>query len=780
MVSPDYIRRLGLLALCGVLAAAGCRHLASGTDPSRGGSWYKGNLHSHTMWSDGKEFPEMAAAWYKDRGYDFLCLSDHNVLSIGEKWENAESKRAAGGLEACAERFGGGGLEFRQHEGQRQVRLKPLDEIRPLLEQPGRFLLVQGEEITHGKAHLNGVNLLDVVPPRDGSTVADVIANNIEAVSDQSRRTGRPMFVQLNHPNYRWMVTAEDMAAVAGLRFFEVYNGIAKTNMRGDDLHAGTERVWDIVLALRLARLGLPVVYGTATDDAHHYRTWGIDRANPGRGWVVVKAPRLEADSIVEAMEAGRFYASSGVVLRDIEFDGRTLAVRIRPEPGVSYSTRFIGTLKGCDLSSRPVVDKEGNEVNATRIYSDEIGRTLKEVEGTIASYRLTGEELYVRAKITSSRPKENPSWQSQFESAWVQPVVPAGFQALMAIEPNEANRRNSEGDIVELADGRLCLVYTRYTDGKRDHSPAVLAMRTSADGGRTWSGDRILVPNEGKCNVMSVSILRLDSGELLLFYSRTDEKLRRSTTFVRRSDDEFRTLGDPVRVTWLEGYHVVNNDRVLKLSTGRLIVPAGLHTGFDEAGRITDFSSKAVVMTYYSDDGGRTWQRSRTEITPVDKRELVLQEPGVVELKDGRLWMYMRTSHGFQYGCHSGDGGVTWSKPRPTPLASPLSPATIERIPWTGDLLCVWNDHSGAHPFPEGRRAPLCAAISSDEGLTWRPSRVIEGDPGGWFCYTSMTFLEDRVLLAYCAGDRQVGRLSRLKVTALSRDWIYGGADTD
>jgi hypothetical protein len=113
--------------------------------------------------------------------------------------------------------------------------------------------------------------------------------------------------------------------------------------------------------------------------------------------------------------------------LRDIEFDGRTLTVKIRPRLGVSYRTQFIGTLKGCDLSSRPAVDGEGNEVNATRIYSDEIGRTLKEVEGTKASYRLSGEELYVRAKITSSRPKENPSWQGQLEAAWVQPVVPAG-----------------------------------------------------------------------------------------------------------------------------------------------------------------------------------------------------------------------------------------------------------------------------------------------------------------------------------------------------------------
>ena len=345
----------------------------------------------------------------------------------------------------------------------------------------------------------------------------------------------------------------------------------------------------------------------------------------------------------------------------------------------------------------------------------------------------------------------------------------------LLVIEPTQAHPRNSEGDIVELKDGRWCLVYTRYTGGTRDHSAADLAMRTSSDKGKTWSNDRILVRNEGKCNVMSVSILRLDSGELLLFYLRKDERLQRCSTFVRRSRDEFETLGGPVRVTLLEGYHVVNNDRVVQLSTGRLIVPAALHTGIDERGGLVgEFSGKGAMMAYYSDDEGRKWRRCKSPVPAITERKLVLQEPAVVELKDGRLWMFMRTTHGYQYGCYSKDGGVTWSQPEATNLASPCSPATIERIPWTGDLLCVWNDHSGTHIFPAGKRTPLCIAVSKDDGRTWSQSRVIEGNPDGWYCYTSMTFIGDRVVLAYCAGDKQVGGLNRLKVSALTKDWLY------
>ena len=348
------------------------------------------------------------------------------------------------------------------------------------------------------------------------------------------------------------------------------------------------------------------------------------------------------------------------------------------------------------------------------------------------------------------------------------------GIETLLVIDASNEHPRNSEGDIEELKDGRLCLVYTRFIGTPRDDSPAELVMRTSSDGGKTWSSDRVLVPNEGGCNVMEANILRLKNGELLLFYLRKDKPTLSCNLFVRRSSNEFGTLSEPTRVTLLDGYHVVNNDRVIQLSTGRLIVPAVLHTGFDEAGKVTIFVRQGIPFIYYSDDNGYTWKKDNTVITPTSQRKLTLHENGVVELKDGRLWMYMRTGHGYQYGCYSADGGLNWSEPKPTKLASPVSPATIERIPWTGQLLCVWNDHSGVHPFTPGKRTPFCAAISKDEGLTWSKSKIIEDNPKGWFCYTSMTFLKDRVLLSYGGGERG---LDRLKVAALSQEWLAGCA---
>jgi sialidase-1 len=347
-------------------------------------------------------------------------------------------------------------------------------------------------------------------------------------------------------------------------------------------------------------------------------------------------------------------------------------------------------------------------------------------------------------------------------------PAADTGTQTLLTIEPSKENPRNSEGDIIERRDGRLCLIYTRFTGGGGDDAAADLAMRISPDRGRTWSDDKIVIRHTGGLNVMSVSLLRLSSGEIALFYLRktSQEDCR---PMVCLSTDEAKTWSEPtVCITDEVGYYVLNNDRAVQLRRGRLVLPVAWHQG---PGRARD--TAGVIMCYLSDDSGKTWRRSKDSFqghAPAGQR-ITVQEPGVVELKDGRLMMYLRTNAGSQYVCHSQDGGETWSKAEPSPLASPLSPASIKRIPWTGDLLCVWNDHSGVHSYPAGRRTPLCLAISKDEGATWSRSQIIEGDPDGWYCYTAITFLEDQMLLAYCAGDKTVGGLNRLKVVTMTKD---------
>ncbi|HEY3412705.1 MAG TPA: sialidase family protein [Armatimonadota bacterium] len=343
------------------------------------------------------------------------------------------------------------------------------------------------------------------------------------------------------------------------------------------------------------------------------------------------------------------------------------------------------------------------------------------------------------------------------------------GVQRTALLPPGPGNPRNSEGDFVRLKSGRILFVYSRFTGGRGDDDAACLASRYSDDGGRSWSGkDEIVVsagrPNGPLNNIMSVSLRRLPGGDIGLFYLRknSDSDCR---PLLRRSKDEGTTWAEPVEcITDEVAYYVMNNDRVVILPSGRILLPVALHKG-----RNGRFISRGRAMCYLSDDGGRSWQRSRTvlELTDRPKDGTGLQEPGVVQLRDGRLMMLCRTDIGFQYVSYSWDRGNTWSPAVPTSIRSPRSPASFERIPRTGDLLLVWNDNPG----PGQARTPLTTAISRNDGRTWERRRVLEGDPTGTYCYTAISFVNGRVLLAYCC----TGGLETTQVTSFPLAWLYG-----
>jgi sialidase-1 len=335
--------------------------------------------------------------------------------------------------------------------------------------------------------------------------------------------------------------------------------------------------------------------------------------------------------------------------------------------------------------------------------------------------------------------------------------------RVVLELAPSDGNPRNSEGAFLPLKDGRLLFIYTHFTGSASDEGAARLASRVSADGGATWSDRDGEVPTpKGRLNVMSVSLVRLGSGEVGLFYL-VKNSWSDCRPYLQTSADEGKSWGEARLCVGDEGYYVVNNDRVVRLSAGRLVMPAALHT---PAG-VKSFKPRANAVCYLSDDDGKTWRRSKTELEAPAKSKTGLQEPGVVELKGGRLMMLCRTDQGCQMRSYSEDGGETWSAVEKTDIASPVSPASVKRIPKTGDLLLVWNDTAGKV------RTPLTVAISKDEGKTWERRRNIEADPAGWYCYTAIEFLGDRVLLAYCAGTPK-NRLGRTRVVMFGVDSLY------
>jgi sialidase-1 len=368
------------------------------------------------------------------------------------------------------------------------------------------------------------------------------------------------------------------------------------------------------------------------------------------------------------------------------------------------------------------------------------------------------------------------PESGAQPLSVFHAPLIP--HMIVWQIRPTALYPRNTEGAFLALRDGRILFAYSRFTGGGQDNDAAEIAARITADDGQTWSPDFLLLPRGDAMNVMSVSLLRCQDGRIALFYVRKNSPSD-SRPYVTYSSDEARTWSQARPCISRPGYYVLNNDRVIRLASGRLVMPVALHSapsgGFTERGR---------AMAYLSDDDGRQWHRSRNELQGPANSRAGLQEPGVVELRGGTLLMWMRTLMGVQYVSTSHDGGDSWSPARPSGIVSPLSPASIKRIPSTGDLLLVWNDHSRVdaslravedrNHVSGGRRTPLTAAISRDEGKSWILRHDIEDDRDGWYCYTAIYFQHGRVLLGFASGGHGLPLLSKLDLVSFPLADLY------
>jgi hypothetical protein len=391
--------KCGLFMLCVVVF--GCR-----PDNESDLTWYKGNLHTHTYWSDGDEFPEMVLDWYKSNGYDFVALSDHNTMAQDEKWKLiAKSPLYEESFNQYLEKFGADWVVYKTDTGRIQVKLKTFTEYKSKLE-ANNFLIIPSEEITNyvnGKipVHVNATNLQRFIEPPQCS-----YSNRSYAAIGgcRAKTTGRNRSSHVSpyqpSPILAGPITAEDMIALKGERFFEVYNGHPLVHNYGDSLRMSTEVMWDTI-NVAYANRNQPLMYGLATDDSHSYHQFGSSFSNAGRGWVMVQAKNLTTESIIEAMEAGRFYASTGVVLKKLSFEDNVLKIAVAAEEGELYQIDFIGIAK-----------------------KDNKAHVVKVVFGTGATFKVTDEYLFVRAKITSSKKKPNPFQEGDVEMAWTQPIV--------------------------------------------------------------------------------------------------------------------------------------------------------------------------------------------------------------------------------------------------------------------------------------------------------------------------------------------------------------------
>jgi len=323
---------------------------------------------------------------------------------------------------------------------------------------------------------------------------------------------------------------------------------------------------------------------------------------------------------------------------------------------------------------------------------------------------------------------------------------------------------RGMPGSIVELKDGRLLLSYSRMMpDGQADGS---IAGRYSSDKGKSWGDEFVLVPKPKPLaadRYCHPSFLRLANSDILLSYIYVSgAKPLFGHNYYRCSVDDGQTWGDQLIVTPHRGYNIVHNDKFIQLSGGRILAPLE-HEFVDSA----DDHAGYVSYTVYSDDNACSWHESKNMVNmlPVEA-----QEPHVVELKDGRLMMLMRTYSGYVARAYSTDRGESWSEGKPV-RELPLPPRStsalnIKRIPTTGDLLLLRC--SGGPVEPPHRRTPFVSVISKDDGETWTNERVIMGDPEDDYGYPSLLFTDGLAIISYHQRDG-------LHVARIGIDWFYG-----
>jgi hypothetical protein len=307
--------------------------------------WYRGNTHAHTLNSDGDSPPDEVARWYREHGYHFTFITDHEFITD----------------------------------------VAPLN---ALLGAAGRFLLISAQEVTQRvqdpshpdglrQAHVNALGVTRVIWPlgerniATGVSIADTYARNLAAI----REAGG--VAQVNHPNFRWSVPMEELLELPDSTLFELWNGHPGVyNLGGTDAQGrsmpSTEVLWDSLLTRG------KLLFGVADDDSHSFRPEEAENADvprPGRAWIMVRADTLTADAILAALRRGDFYGSTGVTLADYEAGEGEISIQITPVGDRRYLTEFIGAR----------------------------GQVLAAVPGPSARYAIKGTEGYVRARITDS-----------------------------------------------------------------------------------------------------------------------------------------------------------------------------------------------------------------------------------------------------------------------------------------------------------------------------------------------------------------------------------------
>lgn len=328
------------------------------------------------------------------------------------------------------------------------------------------------------------------------------------------------------------------------------------------------------------------------------------------------------------------------------------------------------------------------------------------------------------------------------------------GRQVLL-LSTSENNPRNGEGSFIRLKNGAVMFGFTEFIGATReDEENARISYVISYDEGETWSERKVLFEKPvGSVNIMSLSFLRMNNGDIGAFYIVKNSDGTDKIVFTR-SDDEAETWSEPtscMECLDVQDYYVLNNDRVIMLDSGRIILPMARHTIH---GGYEDFAP-GLICFFISDDDGKTWYKSEAELPcPFINNIDGYEEPGIYLLPDGRLWCYIRTDIGFQFEAFSSDNGITWTYPEPNLFfSSSCSPMHVKSC--GKHTVAIFNpvpEHILRKDSEPWGRTPYVLAVSDDRGVTFKKERIyyLEDDLGNGYCYPAVFEGNDYFLVAY------------------------------
>ncbi len=355
----------------------------------------------------------------------------------------------------------------------------------------------------------------------------------------------------------------------------------------------------------------------------------------------------------------------------------------------------------------------------------------------------------------------------------------------VLFMSANNVSRRKGEGDFIRLKDGTIMHAYSEYlgADAFDDHHYSRVVAIFSHDEGETWGEHTSLIETEKEyMNTMSVSLLRFKNGDIGLFYCKkymNEKGAIKVRIFVSRSKDECKTFGEPYMIS--EGEYMYSaNSRAILTKAGRVILAVNCHKSED--GINVAFASDSRF--YLSDDDGYTFYDSGNIILgPYNNAGAGLQETGIVEIENGRILAYARTTFGCQYIYHSDDGGLTWTEPKANSIFfSPGAPMLIRHV-CKNKTLAVFN------PIPNypgrkddqhewSRRTPMIGMICDGEGENLLNGKniplVFEDDDWNSYCYPAIISGDDYFLIAYYHSNNTKLTLNSLKMIKVELKDIY------